>query len=157
MPELNITLAAVLVDRYTANLTRVRELAASLSDAQFWAKPYPYGNSFGHIVLHLTGNLNYYIGAQIAKTGYVRDRPREFTEPNPPSKEEALERLDAAVAMVVETVRAQSQDDWSKAYSAVNTSCSNRLDMVLQCAAHVQHHIGQMVYLGYEWKRSPRQ
>jgi hypothetical protein len=51
-------------------------------------------------VLHLTGNLNYYIGAQIANTGYVRDRPREFNEPAPPSKEEALKRFDEAVMMV---------------------------------------------------------
>ena len=63
---------------YAANTARIRELAAPLSNEQFWQKPYPYGNSFGHLVLHLTGNLNYYIGAQIANTGYVRDRPREF-------------------------------------------------------------------------------
>ena len=25
--------------------------------------------------------------------------------------------------------------------------------MILQCAAHIQHHIGQMIYLNYEWKR----
>jgi len=25
--------------------------------------------------------------------------------------------------------------------------------MVLQCATHLHHHIGQMMYLGFEWKR----
>ena len=150
MNDLHSTLSAVLADRYYANLTRVRELAAPLTEQQFWTKPYAYGNSFGHLVLHLTGNLNYYIGAQIANTGYVRDREREFTEPNPPSKEEALQRLDSAVGMVIETLRAQSAADWSRSYSAINTHCSNRLDMILQCAAHMQHHIGQMIYLGYE-------
>ena len=25
--------------------------------------------------------------------------------------------------------------------------------MVMQCAAHIQHHIGQMIYLNYEWQR----
>ena len=153
MPELDATLASVLANSFSANFARVRELGAPLSEQQFWAKPYPYGNSFGHLVLHLTGNLNYYIGAQIANTGYVRDRNREFTEPNPPSKEEALKRLGDAVAMVIETVHAQSAADWSKAYSAVNTNCSNRLDMVLQCAAHMQHHIGQIIYICHEWQR----
>ena len=153
MTDLHSTLSSVLAGRYYANLARVRELSAPLSEKQFWAKPYPYGNTFGHLVLHLTGNLNYYIGAQIAHTGYVRDRQREFTEPNPPSKEDALKGLDAAVSMVMETVHAQSPEDWSKPYSAVNTNCSNRLDIVLHCAAHMQHHIGQMIYLGYEWKR----
>ena len=153
MSDLNATLSSVLVDRFTANAARVRELAAPLSDAQFWKKPFPYGNSFGHLVLHLTGNLNYYIGAQIAKTGYVRDRPREFNDPNPPSKEVALQRFDDAVAMVITTVRAQSSEDWSKEYSGTGTNCANRLDMIVQCAAHMQHHIGQIIYLGYERQR----
>ena len=67
MTDLNSTLSGVLAGRFYSNLTRVRELAAPLTQKQFWTKPYPYGNSFGHLVLHLTGNLNYYIGAQIAK------------------------------------------------------------------------------------------
>ena len=153
MSTINETLAAVLSDRYALNVARVDELAAPLTDAQFWRKPFPYGNSFGHLVLHLTGNLNYYIGAQIAKTGYVRDRPREFNDPNPPSKDEALKRFDAAVSMVRETIRAQSQDDWSAEYSGVGTNAKTRLDMIMQCAAHIQHHIGQMIYLGYELQR----
>jgi DinB family protein len=157
MPRLQNTVASVLSERYLANLARVRELAIPLDVGQFWKRPFPYGNSFGHLVLHLTGNLNYYIGAQIAGTGYVRDRPREFNDPSPPSKEEALERLDKAVEMVIVTLRSQSAEDWSKAYSAVNTSCANGLDMVVQCAAHMQHHIGQMIYLVNEWQRQSQQ
>lgn len=152
MADLHATLVSVLADRYAANALRVRELAVPLTEKQFWQKPFPYGNSFGHLVLHLTGNLNYYIGAQIAKTGYVRDRPREFNDPNPPSKEEALKRFDDAVAMVIKTVHAQSSTDWSAEYSGAGTNAKIRLDMVMQCAAHMQHHIGQMIYLGYQWK-----
>ncbi len=153
MSGLNETLASVFADRYSTNAARVRELAAPFTNEQFWRKPFPYGNSFGHLVLHLTGNLNYYIGAQIAQTGYVRDRPREFAEPNPPSKEEALKRFDDAVSMVRKTIQAQSAEDWSREYSGVGTNAKNRLDMIMQCAAHMQHHIGQMIYLDYEWKR----
>ena len=153
MIDLNSTLSTVLTDRYAANAARVRELADPLTDKQFWQKQFPYGNSFGHLVLHLTGNLNYYIGARIAKTGYVRDRPREFNDPNPPSKDEALKRFDDAIAMVKQTIRAQSSEDWSAEYSGAGTNAKVRLDMIMQCAAHMQHHIGQMIYLGYELKR----
>jgi len=151
MDELNTTLALVLADRYAANLARIRELALPLTDSQFWTKPFQFGNSFGHLVLHLTGNLNYYVGAQIANTGYVRDRPREFAESNRPQKEETLRRLSDAVAMVIEAIHSQSSDDWAKPYSAVGTESSNRLDIVLSCVSHMQHHIGQMIYLGYEF------
>jgi uncharacterized damage-inducible protein DinB len=153
MPDLHSTLSSVLTERYTANAGRVRELAAPLSNTQFWQKPFPFGNSFGHLVLHLTGNLNYYIGAQIAKTGYIRDRAREFNDPNPPSKDEALKRFHDAVDMVLETILEQRSEDWSADYSGVGTDAGNRLAMVLQCAAHMQHHIGQMMYLNYEWQR----
>jgi len=153
MSDLNATLAAVLADRFTANLDRIRELAQGLNNERFWTKPFPFGNSFGHLVLHLTGNLNYYVGAQIAQTGYVRDRPREFSDSMPPEKEKVLRQLEAAVAMVLETIRTQSPDDWSAAYSGVGTSAPNRLAMVVQCAAHMQHHIGQMIYLTEQWER----
>lgn len=153
MSTLNSALCEVLAGRYFANLARIRELAMPLTEEQFWTKPFSYGNSFGHLVLHLTGNINYYIGSLIANTGYVRDRDHEFTDSHPPSKEDALKQLDAAVAMVMETIRGQSSDDWAKAYSAVGTNCSNRLDIVVQCGAHMQHHIGQMIYLCNELKR----
>jgi hypothetical protein len=153
MPGLDQTIASVLAERYTANAARVRELAGPLTNAQFWQKPFPFGNSFGHLVLHLTGNLNYYVGTQIAKTGYVRDRPREFNDPSPPLKDEALKRFDDAVDMVLKTIRIQSPEDWSAEYSGVGTDAKSRLAMVTQCAAHMQHHIGQMIYLGYELRR----
>jgi hypothetical protein len=156
MPDSHTTLALVLTDRCSANAARVRELAAPFTNAQFWQKPFPFGNSFGHLVLHLTGNLNYYIGAQIANTGYVRDRPREFNDPNPPSKDEALKRFDGAVDMVLKTVREQSAEDWSAEYSGVGSDAKNRLDIVIICTAHMQHHIGQMIYLGYELRRQAK-
>lgn len=153
MSDPHSTLSSVLRVRYTANAARVRELAAPLTNTEFWHKPYPYGNSFGNLVLHFTGNLNYYIGAQIAGTSYVRDRPREFNDPNPPSKEKAIESFDDAVHMVLKTIDSQSPEDWSVEYSAIGTDATNRLAMFVQCAAHIQHHLGQMIYLGYELNR----
>jgi hypothetical protein len=157
MPDLHSTLSSSLANRFNAHAARVRELAATFSDAQFWQKPFAFGNSFGHLILHLTGNLNYYIGAQIANTAYVRDRPREFADANPPSKEEALRRFDDAVAIVVETIRAQSADDWSKSYSAAGTDAPNRLAICLVCESHMQLHIGQIIYASYEVQRQAEQ
>ena len=154
MTGLNETIATSLAVRYTTMAGWLRELAAPLTDDQFWTKPFPFGNSFGHLVLHLTGNLNYYIGAQIAGTGYVRDRPKEFTEASRPSKQEVLKKFDDAIEMVVQTIRSQSADDWSAPYSGTGAEAKTRFEMVLHSATHLHHHIGQMVYLGYELKRA---
>src|SRR5881396_1649915 len=67
MPDLKDTMAAGFEARYKKLAGRVRELAGPLSDEQFWTKPFPFGNSFGHLVLHLTGNLNYYVGRRLRR------------------------------------------------------------------------------------------
>ncbi len=153
MTDLKTTIASDLTARYVKLAGAVRELAAPLSDEQFWAKPFPFGNSFGHLMLHLTGNLNYYIGAQIAATGYVRDRPLEFSDATRPSKAEVLTKFDQAIEMVVGAINSQSADDWSKEYTAVGTDSRDRFGIVLSCATHLHHHVGQMMYLGFELKR----
>jgi len=153
MADLKDTMTTGFEARYKKLAGRVRELAGPLSDEQFWTKPFPYGNSFGHLLLHLTGNLNYYVGAQIAQTGYVRDRPREFAETARPPKAETLKKFDDAIDVVLRTIRSQSPEDWSKPYTAVGSDSPDRFDMVLQCATHLDHHIGQMIYLGFESKR----
>jgi hypothetical protein len=154
MENLQAAVAAGLTERYGTLALRVRELAAPLTQEQFWQKPFPFGNSFGHLVLHLTGNLNYYVGTRIAGTGYVRDRDREFTETRHLPKVETLQRFEETIAMVLRTVRAQSDEDWAASYSAERAGeVGSRFHMVLKCAAHLDHHVGQMVYLGFAFQQ----
>ena len=153
MTDLEQTIASGLTARYKKLASVVHELAAPLSDEQLWAKPFAFGNSVGHLVLHLTGNLNYYVGTQIAGTGYTRDRPLEFTDLTRPSPEEVLKKFDQAIEMVLGAISNQSAEDWSKEYAAVGADAQDRFGMVLTCATHMHHHIGQMMYLVFELKR----
>ncbi len=148
MVNLNENLNKSFASRYAELGSVVKEMAQSLDEEQFWRKPFTFGNSFGHLVLHLTGNLNYYIGAEIGKTGYVRDRPREFTETERRPKKDVMQRFDDAVKMVVKTIQEQKEEDWAKPYSAKGEEdAGNRWLLVLRCATHLHHHVGQMMYL----------
>src|SRR5262249_57012305 len=99
MAEDTLSLAkAALVGELELQRDAVRQLAAPLSEEEFWRKPLDPGNSVGHLVLHLSGNLNWMVGAKLGNTGYVRDREREFTETAVPAKAVALGKLDEAVA-----------------------------------------------------------
>jgi len=148
MSDLSNTIANGLSSSYQDFGKRVHTLAESLSEEQFWKKPYSYGNSFGHLTLHLIGNLNYYIGTQIANTGYVRDREREFTESNPRPKQEVLQQLDVTISMVVKTLEAQTAETWSQEYQATGAEYTkDRFGIFLRCASHFHHHLGQMIYL----------
>ncbi len=133
--------------RYFEHLAgRVERAVRSVPQDKLYTKPFTYGNSIGHLVLHLTGNLNHYIGAVIAGTGYIRDRPHEFTDPQPPAPDVALERFRAAVALVVRTVREQSDADWLKPVHE-QQPIATRFGLVLVCCSHLNNHIGQMSYL----------
>ena len=146
--ELSGVVGQSLSCQYERVRRKVHDLVAPLSDDQLWHRPYPYGNSVGHLILHLTGNLRYYIGTQIAGTGYVRDRPKEFADPSRRPPAEVLRDFDRAVDMVLATLAAQREDDWRAPYEGVGAEgVADRLTMFVRCAAHADHHAGQMIYL----------
>jgi uncharacterized damage-inducible protein DinB len=153
MPEtaahgLSVLLGQTLAGRYELVRQRVHALVEPLTTEELWTRPFPFGNSVGHLLLHLTGNLSYYIGAQIAGTGYVRDRPREFSDTSRRPKEDVLGAFDSAVDMVVATLAAQRDQDWHAAYRAVGVDDDkDRLSIFVHCATHADHHAGQMIYL----------
>lgn len=137
-----------LATHYDRVRRRVRALVEPLSTEQLWRRPFPYGNSVGHLLLHLTGNLNYYVGAQIAGTGYVRDRPREFSDTSCRPTGEVLRDFDQAVDMVLATLAKQGEADWPAPYQGVGADdVTDRLTIFVRCAAHADHHAGQMIYL----------
>jgi Protein of unknown function (DUF1572) len=153
MSTLASTVGSGLTAYYEKVAARLHRWIDLLSDDQFWTNPFPYGNDIGHLVLHLTGNLNYYIGAGVADSGYVRDRGREFTDLGRRSKAQVLQDFDRAIAMVIDTARNQSAEDWQKEYSAERSTATNRFAIFLDCAAHADHHAGQIINLSRELSR----
>lgn len=131
---------------------RVHELVEPLSREQLWQRPFPYGNSIGNLILHLTGNLQYYIGAQIANTGYIRERDLEFGDRGK-SKEELLKAFDEAIATTLSAVCKLSEREWADSYHAERADGSTRFGQVLACAGHAYHHVGQIIYLQRELLR----
>jgi uncharacterized damage-inducible protein DinB len=152
--DLNAAITRDFARYYQEAAQKVRALVEPLTDEQIWTRPYPYGNSIGHLLLHLTGNLSYYIGAEIAGTGYVRNRPLEFAETIHHPKQVLLAKFDRAIATVTATLQKQSEEDWAAAYTARGfEDCGDRFTAILRCAAHISHHTGQMIYLVKELER----
>jgi hypothetical protein len=123
----------------------VKAAAEPLSEAQFWRKPVDPGNSVGHLVLHLTGNLNHFVGGQLGGTGYVRDREREFTEASPPPKAEALAKLDAAVATFRRVVDGLSAEDLLRPHP--EQRFGTVLNGLVHLVAHFAIHRGHVSYI----------
>src|SRR5215510_5804297 len=117
MTDLHATVVRDFVRYYQQAAEKVRALVEPLSEEQIWARPYPYGNSIGHLLLHLTGNLSYYIGAEIGGTGYVRNRPLEFTDPSRAPKDAVIKNFENAVRTVIATLEKQADEDWGRPFS----------------------------------------
>ena len=133
--------------RYFRHLAdRVERAVRSLPPEKLWVKPFTFGNSVGHLVLHLTGNLNHYIGALVAGTGYVRHREHEFTDPVTYPRDEVLARFREEVDLVVRTIEAQDDAGLMTPVDA-QPPIRTCLGLFLVCAAHMNNHIGQMSYL----------
>jgi uncharacterized damage-inducible protein DinB len=148
MSELTGVVIAGLAQHFDRVRDKVHRLVEPLSTEQVWRRPFSFGNSIGHLLLHLTGNLSYYIGAEIAGSGYVRDRPREFSDPSGRPKDDVLRDFDEAVARVKAALSGQRDADWGAAYKATGAEdIATRFAMFVRCAAHADHHAGQIVYL----------
>jgi hypothetical protein len=146
--DLHNIIQSAFIREYSNHAGELHRWVDPLSQVQFWTNPFNYGNSVGHLVLHLTGNLRYYIGAKIAGTGYVRNRDLEFADSTNPAKSEVVSRFDRTIDMVMATLEAQSATDWALPYSAEREpETKDRFTAFLRCASHLYNHVGQINYL----------
>jgi uncharacterized damage-inducible protein DinB len=154
MSRLTNVVAVAFAQEYRTRAADLHKWVDPLTEEQFWRNPFNFGNSVGHLVLHLTGNLSYYIGSQVAKTGYIRNRDLEFTDSHRPSKSQVLRKFDETIALVIATIEKQSETDWTAAYNAEREpEAQDRFTIFLRCASHLYHHVGQINYLSRELTR----
>ncbi len=159
-PVTESRLAGIVTAEFTSYFRhlgqRVEKAATAVAEEQLWTRPFPFGNSIGHLLLHLTGNLNHYIGALIAGSGYIRQREHEFTDEVHHPRELLLARFHEAVDMVVRTLAAQDDASFSMPVESQHP-IQTRLGLFLVCAAHLNNHIGQMSYLVQALKASTKE
>jgi len=155
LSALSESVSEALVSEYRHRAVELHKWVDPLTEDQFWRNPFSHGNSVGHLVLHLTGNLSYYVGARIAGTGYVRNRDLEFSEPRKLPKAEVLRKFDQTIAMVIATIEKQTETDWTAPCTAEREPDSkNRITLIFRCASHLYHHLGQIIYLSTELQKA---
>jgi uncharacterized damage-inducible protein DinB len=131
----------------------VREVVEALDDSQLWTKAVDPGNSVGHLVLHLTGNLNHFVGAQLGGTGNQRDREREFTETNRPPRHALLANLDGAARIFERVVSGVSAEQLAAPHP--DARFGTVLKSLVHLVAHFALHRGQMTYISRLVKAGP--
>jgi uncharacterized damage-inducible protein DinB len=123
----------------------VLQVLEGLTDEQLWKRPLESSNSVGHLVLHLTGNLNHFVGAQLGKTGFVRDREREFTETTVPGRDDLLRGLGEAVATFRRVVGGLTVQQMAAPHPEARFG--SVVKTLIHLVAHFALHRGQMSYI----------
>lgn len=73
---------------FARDLDKLRQEISLYKDKNnIWIIDKSIANTAGNLCLHLVGNLNTYIGAEIGKTGYIRNRELEFSLKDIPQQE----------------------------------------------------------------------
>lgn len=132
---------------FTRDLGRLRtEIASYKNEENIWKTEGSIANSAGNLCLHLVGNLNTYIGKEIGKTGYVRNRELEFSLKKVP-RAELLEKIDDTIRVVNAALHNLNESDLADEYPVlVFEEKTSTGYLLVHLATHLTYHLGQVNY-----------
>ena len=136
-----------IIEFLNGDLSKLKtEVEAFADDDAFWSVSDGITNSPGNVTLHLLGNLNHYIGAKLGKSGYVRDRPLEFSS-DPIPRAEILDRIEKTRAVIVDAIEQLSDEDLKLDYPADEGDEARPVGAELvRILTHLNYHRGQINY-----------
>jgi hypothetical protein len=142
MPDALVAWVAALLDRDLRGLRR--ELEAYPDERQIWQPAPGMPNTAGTLALHIAGNLQHFIGAQWAETGYRRDREAEFGRRDVPRAElvAEVERARSAVAAGLGRIPLESLgEDYPLVVVGARLTTG---DYLIHLCVHAAYHLGQL-------------
>lgn len=123
-----------------------QEILAYHDETDLWKIEKGIANSAGNLCLHLIGNLNAYIGAEFAKTGYIRNRDLEFSQKNIP-RGELVKMIEDTIPIVQNGLDALKPEDLEKEYPLlVFKEKTSTGYFLIHLAVHLGYHLGQVNY-----------
>ena len=136
-----------LIALYDRDLKTLRnEIDLYRSDDKLWQVAEGINNPGGNVFLHLMGNLNTFFGAVYANTGYVRNRPLEFTARDIP-RATLFHMLDEIHPIVLQVLRDFPADKLGETYPIriFDEDKSNGY-IFIHLETHLAYHLGQINY-----------
>jgi hypothetical protein len=121
-----------------------RQIAAFSDDSGPWQTRPGITNTAGTLALHCAGNIQHFLGARLAGTGYVRQRDLEFSRRDVP-RNEIIAELDRAIQAV--HLFARRDADLPVVFpDAFGGKQVNTDVMLVHLAVHLGYHLGQADY-----------
>jgi hypothetical protein len=122
------------------------EIESYQNENKIWHIQQGITNSAGNLCLHLVGNLNTYIGAEFGKTGYIRDRPLEFSQKDVP-RAVLIDKIEATIVVVNNALDNLSEAELKLEFPLLvfQTRTSTEF-MLIHLTTHLAYHLGQINY-----------
>ncbi|HEX5111799.1 MAG TPA: DUF1572 family protein [Saprospiraceae bacterium] len=115
-------------------------------EKRIWHVEGNIANTAGNLCMHLIGNLNAYIGAELGKTGYIRNRPLEFSIRNVP-RHELVKKINDTIKVVEMSLDKVTEDQLDEEYPLlVFEEKMTTGYFLIHLAAHLSYHLGQINY-----------
>ena len=116
------------------------------NDENLWKVEKQIANSAGNLRLHLIGNLNTYIGAEIGKTNYVRHRELEFSLKDI-SKAELIKKIEETKIIVESSLNKLTTEQLENEFPILVFENKTSIGyMLIHLATHLTYHLGQINY-----------
>jgi uncharacterized damage-inducible protein DinB len=140
-------LVQILKTLFNRDLNRLKqEISAYQNEEIIWHIEQGIANSAGNLCLHLVGNLNTYIGAELGKTGYIRDRELEFSLKDIP-KEELIKKVEETITVVNDALDTLLDEKLDEEYPMLVFDAKTTTGYFLvHLATHLTYHLGQINY-----------
>ena len=123
-----------------------QEISLYSTDAALWKIDKNIANSAGNLCLHLVGNLHAYIGAELGKSGYIRQRDLEFSLKDIP-KQELIQKIEETILVVERVLSSFPEEKLQEEFPllVLPEKTSNEYFLV-HLTAHLSYHLGQVNY-----------
>jgi uncharacterized damage-inducible protein DinB len=140
-------LTTTLIALFERDLNKLKtELLAYKSEEAVWKTEAAISNSAGNLALHLIGNLNAFIGAEIGKTGYIRNRPLEFSAKFVP-REQLVADIEATIEVIKNALPLLTEEDYKAEYPILVFAEKTSTEyFLIHLTVHLGYHLGQVNY-----------
>ena len=140
-------LTETLIKLFTRDLNALKTQVNSYKDEKnLWIVTKDISNSAGNLCLHLVGNLNHYIGANLGDSGYVRQRDLEFSLKDIP-KADLIKLINDTIDVVENTLGNLTEVDLQKEYKRrVFEDTMTTAYFLVHLSMHLAYHLGQINY-----------
>lgn len=124
----------------------IDEISKYENEDDLWILPSGINNSAGTLALHVAGNLQHFIGAEMGDSGYERNREEEF-DARDLSQNEILSELNKAKLVVNQTLSNMEPEYINENFpSKFQERIITNQYMLIYLSGHLNYHLGQINY-----------